>query len=119
RQPRGFRSLIPEQLWATLVQHGIRRRHPAGEWLLQQGTPGGWVLLCLSGRSKVVYAEPDGREVLLAARGPGDVLGEFSGQDGMSRSATVQAIEPGRTSILPEQRFHELVRQFDITEQLS
>lgn len=86
---------------------------------MQQGTPGGWVLLCLAGRSKVVYAEPDGREVLLAARGPGDVLGEFSGQDGLPRSATVQAIEPGYTSTLPERRFHELVQQFGITEQLS
>ena len=34
------------------------------------GSPGGWVLLCLAGRSKVVYAEPDGREVLLPSVAP-------------------------------------------------
>lgn len=77
------------------------------------------MLLCLAGRSKVVYAEPDGREVLLAVRGPGDVLGEFSGRDGLPRSATVQAIEPGITSTLPDRRFTELTERFGITEELS
>ncbi|EHK85311.1 Crp/Fnr family transcriptional regulator [Saccharomonospora azurea SZMC 14600] len=101
------------------MQHGVRRHHSAGEWLLRQGSPGGWVLLCLAGRSKVVYAEPDGRDVLLAVRGPGDVLGEFSSRDGLPRSATVQAIEPGITSTLSDQRFTELAESFGITEKLS
>ncbi|MGI5995638.1 MAG: Crp/Fnr family transcriptional regulator [Saccharomonospora viridis] len=119
RRPRGFRSLIPDHIWAKLVQHGVRKPHSAGEWLLQQGSPGGWVLLCLAGRSKVVYAEPDGREVLLAVRGPGDVLGEFSSRDGLPRSATVQAIEPGITSTLPDQQFAELVERLGVSEKLS
>ncbi|MER7114011.1 Crp/Fnr family transcriptional regulator [Saccharomonospora azurea] len=119
RRRRGFRALIPDHVWAMLVQHGVRRHHSAGESLLRQGSPGGWVLLCLAGRSKVVYAEPDGREVLLAVRGPGDVLGEFSSRDGLPRSATVQAIEPGITSTLPDQRFAELATRLGITENVS
>lgn len=119
RQRRGFRALIPDHVWARLVQSGVRKYHAAGEALLQQGSPGGWVLLCLTGRSKVVYAEPDGREVLLAVRGPGDVLGEFSGRDGLPRSATVRAIEPGLTSRLSDRRFTELTEQFGVTEKLA
>jgi CRP/FNR family cyclic AMP-dependent transcriptional regulator len=118
-QRRGFRALIPDHVWALLAQRGVRRKHAAGESLLRQGTQGGWVLLCLAGRSKVVYAEPDGREVLLAVRGPDDVLGEFSSRDGGPRSATVQAIEPGITSVLPDDQFTELATRFGVSEELS
>lgn len=119
RTRRGFRSLIPTQSWATLVQHGVRTRHQAGDRLLHQGTPGGWVLLCLSGRVKVVYAEPDGREIMLAVRGPGDVIGEFSSRDGLPRSATVQAIEPGITSKLADSRFTGLIKTLGLRAQLD
>lgn len=77
------------------------------------------MLLCLSGRLKVVYAEPDGREVVLAVRGPGDVIGEFSSRDGLPRSATVQAIEPGITSKLADRRFTELVETLALEAQLD
>ncbi|MBE9375366.1 Crp/Fnr family transcriptional regulator [Saccharopolyspora sp. HNM0983] len=119
RRPRGFRSLVSDTAWAALAQEGARNRHRAGERLLHQGSPGGWVLLCLSGRLKVVYAEPDGREVLLAVRGPGDVLGELSGRDGRPRSATVQAIEPGITAKLSDRRFLDLADALGSREQLS
>lgn len=119
RRKRGFRALIPDPAWAALVQHGVRRQHHAGERLLQQQDAGGWVLLCLAGRMKVVYAQPDGREVLLAVRGPGDVLGEFSGGDGGPRSATVQAVEPGVTSKVFDQRFSGLVADLDLSAQLN
>ncbi|GAA4855387.1 Crp/Fnr family transcriptional regulator [Saccharopolyspora rosea] len=87
--------------------------------MLHQGAPGGWVLLSLSGRLKVVYAEPDGRELVLAVRGPGDVIGEFSGRDGGLRSATVQAIEPGTTYKLPDQQFNELVERYRLGAELN
>ncbi|MER7015463.1 Crp/Fnr family transcriptional regulator [Saccharopolyspora sp. NPDC000359] len=102
-----------------MVQQGIRAKHRAGDRLLHQGAPGGWVLLCLSGRLKVVYAEPDGRELMLAVRGPGDVIGEFSSRDGLPRSATVQAIEPGITSKLADSRFTELVAAMGLKAQLD
>ncbi|MFR9727940.1 Crp/Fnr family transcriptional regulator [Saccharopolyspora sp. MS10] len=116
--PRGFRALLTEPCWAALVQDGHRRHHGAGDVLLRQGEAGGRVLLCLSGRVKVVYAEPDGREVVVAVRGPGHLLGEFSVRDGHPRSATVRTIEPGLTSTLSDQRFNELVGRLGITEQL-
>ncbi|SDK21414.1 cAMP-binding domain of CRP or a regulatory subunit of cAMP-dependent protein kinases [Actinopolyspora mzabensis] len=119
RGPRGFRSLIPSDAWAALVQQGVRSTHHARERVLHQGQAGGWVLLCLSGRLKVVYSEPDGRELALAVRGPGDVIGEFSGRDGGPRSATVQAIEPGITYKLPDERFGELLQRFGLESKLD
>lgn len=77
------------------------------------------MLLCLAGRVQVVYAEPDGRELMIAIRGPGDVIGEFSGRDGHPRSGTVRAIEPGMTSKLSDQRFDEHVRRFGLRAHLD
>ncbi|EHR61626.1 Crp/Fnr family transcriptional regulator [Saccharomonospora cyanea] len=119
RASRGFRALVPAPAWSQLVQHGVRASHTAQERLLHQGDSGGWVLLCVSGRLKVVYAEPDGRELLIAVRGPGDVIGEFSGSDGHPRSATVAAIEPGITSKLSARRFTDLVRRLGLERHLN
>ncbi|SDQ22066.1 cAMP-binding domain of CRP or a regulatory subunit of cAMP-dependent protein kinases [Actinopolyspora saharensis] len=119
RRPTGFRSLISSRAWAELVQQGVRIQYRARENLIAQGAPGGWVLLCLSGRLKVVYSRADGREVLLAIRGPGDVIGEFSGRDGQPRSATVQAIDPVIAYKLPDQRFNTLVQRFQLGTQLN
>lgn len=119
RRSRGFRSLIPTGAWTEIVRHGVRTHHDTRDRLLYQGDAGGWVLLSLSGRLKVVYAEPDGAEIMLAIRGPGDVIGELSAQDGLPRSATVQAIEPGITSKVPARRFNELVRRLDLGSRLD
>lgn len=51
------------------------------------------VQLVRRGRVKVSYDTEDGREVLLAVRGPGSLLGELSAIDGEPRVATVTAIE--------------------------
>ncbi|MFB9905516.1 Crp/Fnr family transcriptional regulator [Allokutzneria oryzae] len=119
RRVRGLRSLVPASAWATLAQQGVRSHHRAQERLVNQGDSSGWVSLCLAGRLKVVYAEPDGREIMLAVRGPGDVIGELSWLDGHTRSATVQAIEPGITAKLSRKRFDELVQSLAIGGQMS
>ncbi|MEU4744244.1 Crp/Fnr family transcriptional regulator [Actinosynnema sp. NPDC023658] len=96
------------------MRQGVTVHHDAKARLLYQGEDGGSVLLSLSGRLKVVYAEPDGAEIVLAIRGPGDVIGELSARDGLSHSATVQAIEPGTTCRLPERRFTDLVQRLGL-----
>lgn len=77
------------------------------------------MLVCLTGRLKVLYTEPAGQEVLLAVRGPGDLIGEFSSRDGLPRSATVQAVEPGITSKLSCSDFNSTVRRYGATHQLE
>ena len=51
------------------------------------------IVVVLSGRVKVSTVTPEGKEVVLAFRGPGDLLGELSAIDGEARSATVGALE--------------------------
>ncbi|GAB3148775.1 Crp/Fnr family transcriptional regulator [Amycolatopsis stemonae] len=73
--------------------------------LIRQGEQSHHVLVPLSGTLKVVVDTEFGRPVLLALRGPGDILGEMSVFEGRRRSAnvltctTVQAKLVGKTQL--------------------
>jgi CRP-like cAMP-binding protein len=90
----GFLGVLdPEQLEA-LHERGINRRFRKGQAIFHEGGTSDRVVILLSGRVKVSTTTEDGRDVVLAFRGPGDMLGELSAIDGEPRSATVEAIEP-------------------------
>ncbi|MFI7680608.1 Crp/Fnr family transcriptional regulator [Actinophytocola sp. NPDC049390] len=101
------------------MQQGVRARHEPGQLLLRQGDPGGWILLSLSGRLKVIYAEPDGRDLVLGIRGPGDLVGEMSEREGFPRMANVTAIEPGITSRMSDLAFTRLVQRLGVGSELN
>jgi CRP-like cAMP-binding protein len=63
------------------------------------------VLVLLDGRVKVVALTPAGREVIVAVRGPGDLLGEMAAFDGQPRSATVATLEPVEALLVPGSAF--------------
>lgn len=111
QQSRGLRGLLPVSEWAGLVQSGIRHTYLRGDHLIRQGDEGQWILLLVSGRAKVVFAAADGSEVLLAVRGPGDILGEFALRDAGPRSASVLAIEPCIAYLLAAAAFRGFVRR--------
>nr|WP_221474444.1 Crp/Fnr family transcriptional regulator [Planomonospora venezuelensis] len=73
---------------------GRIRRWDRGTALMSEGDVADWVLVLTSGRVKVSSHTESGTEVVLAVRGPGALLGEFSVIDGLPRSATVTALEP-------------------------
>jgi CRP/FNR family transcriptional regulator, cyclic AMP receptor protein len=59
------------------------------------------VLLIRTGRAKVVLTASSGKQVLLAVRGPGDLVGEFAAVDGGTRSASVRALTPLHGWLVP------------------
>jgi CRP/FNR family cyclic AMP-dependent transcriptional regulator len=119
RASRGFRALVSPPVWAALVQAGSRRQYAPGQRLFSQGDHSGWLLVLVAGRVKVSYAERAGDELLLAVRGPGDLLGEFSGRDEGPRSATIQALEQCTAYALPQDRFAEFLRQHRLYRELD
>ena len=84
---------------------GVKRPFRRGAFLMNEGEASDHVIFLLSGRAKVSSYTADGKEVVLAVRGPGDLLGEFSAIDGHGRSATVCALEPIEAIIIPSERF--------------
>ncbi len=74
-----------------LLARAAKRRFPAGRTLLLQGESSDRVLVVTAGRVRVSRAAPDGREVTLATRGPGDLLGELAAIDGEPHTSSVTA----------------------------
>jgi CRP/FNR family transcriptional regulator, cyclic AMP receptor protein len=72
---------------------GIRRRYDAGEVVLRQGDPTDHVLVLLSGWVRVSETTGSGHELLVAFRGPGDVLGDLAALHGWVRTASVKTLD--------------------------
>jgi len=68
-------------------------RVPAHTNLMAMEQPGNRVYIIISGTVKVFVDHVDGTEVILALLGPGDVVGEMSLVDNLTRSASVSTLE--------------------------
>jgi CRP/FNR family cyclic AMP-dependent transcriptional regulator len=90
-QPDGF---LTSEEWRALEAAGRPRRYRPRQRLFREGEPGDHVIAILTGRVKVSVQTRSGREILLAVKEPGDLVGELSAIDGRPRSATAVALEP-------------------------
>jgi len=86
-------ALTPEEA-ADLRASGRERHYDANVALFHEGDDGGSVIVLLVGRAKLTVPSSSGREVIVAVRGPGDLLGELAALVEAPRSATVATIEP-------------------------
>jgi CRP-like cAMP-binding protein len=89
----GFLAALDEAERSDLLGRGRRRRYRRGATVFHEGGGSDAIVVVLSGRVKVSTVTPEGKEVVLAFRGPGDLLGELSAIDREARSATVGALE--------------------------
>jgi CRP-like cAMP-binding protein len=76
---------------------------------MHQGDPGDSLHIVAVGAVKIVLPSAEGEEAIIATLRPGDFFGELALLDGAPRSATVTAIEPSETLVLPRQVFVELL----------
>ncbi len=70
-----------------------RKTIKCGAELLRAGAAGDDVVLVLSGRVRLVAFGVDRRQVVLAMRGPGELIGEMSAFGSGRRTATAVAVE--------------------------
>jgi CRP/FNR family transcriptional regulator, cyclic AMP receptor protein len=94
---------------AALLELGVVRHFARAAILFREGDETDHVVVVRSGRVKIGFTDRSGREVMLAVRGPGDVLGEFAAIDGKPRSAAGEALEPVEAVVIPAQQFRELL----------
>lgn len=87
-----------------LSELGRIRSLRRGERLIHEGSTNGAVVLVLEGTLRVTSVL-GGEEVVLAIRGPGDLLGELGPLTAGAAGATVEAREPGRVVVMPSSRF--------------
>lgn len=91
---RTFLDALGETDRETLRARGTVRQFARGVAIAHAGQIGDRVLIITSGHVRIARVTEDGRDVLLAVRGPGDLIGEQSAIDGEPRSATITALGP-------------------------
>lgn len=89
-----FQSALTPDEAAALRARGVTRAFPRGAAIFHQHGMADRVLVVQTGCVKLSAVSEEGKEVVLAIRGPGDLLGEMSVIDGRPRSATATALDP-------------------------
>jgi CRP-like cAMP-binding protein len=107
--PGSFAGALTATERHRLVQSGRRRRFPRGSTLFNEGERSDRVVILLAGRIKVSSFTENGKEVVLAVRSSGDLLGELSALDGEPRSATATALEPVEALVLTVTQFRDFL----------
>jgi len=87
-------SMLGDDDRRDLLELGRPRRYPRGRVIFAEGDQSDHVVVVTEGTVKVFCTTADGREPLLALRGPGDTIGELAAIDepGGGRGATVVAV---------------------------
>jgi CRP/FNR family transcriptional regulator, cyclic AMP receptor protein len=89
----------------ALVGHAHRRKFAKSDLLLRAGAAGDDVAVVLSGRVRLVAYGVDDREVMLAIRGPGELIGDMAALGGHRRTATAVAVDAVEAGFLRADEF--------------
>lgn len=95
-----YAQLLGDEESAALVALGRKRRYPRGTTLFTEGDTSDRVLLLTDGRVKISSFTDEGREVVLAVRGPGDLVGDMSAIDRGPRLASAYALEDVEAAVV-------------------
>lgn len=101
----GFLGTLEPDQAKDLRARGIARHFRKGQAIFHQGGASDRVVVLLKGRVKVSTLSDEGKEIVLAFRGPGDLLGELSAIDGEPRSGTVRAVDDVEALVIPGSAF--------------
>ncbi|MDT0449911.1 Crp/Fnr family transcriptional regulator [Streptomyces hesseae] len=114
---RSLRNLVPYEAWAELTRQP--KPYASDQTLLRQGDGGTHVLALTKGLVKVVRRDRDGRERLLAFRGPGEILGEMAIQCEGERLADVRTMTKCEASLILAEDFQRFVREHQLAHPLA
>ena len=102
-------STLTEEQANTLLGQVEKRRLARGAVMLRQGETSGELYVMLNGRARVVVADSQGRQVILATLRGGDCVGEMSIIDQEPHSATVTMDMPGDVLVLGSAAFSRCI----------
>jgi CRP-like cAMP-binding protein len=106
----GFLAVLDTESRAELHRRGRLQRYRLGSVVLYEGQVDAPVVIMLDGRVRVSALASDGRELVLAFRGPGSILGELAALDHGRCSATVTALDDVQTITLSPSEFLDFLR---------
>jgi CRP/FNR family cyclic AMP-dependent transcriptional regulator len=106
----------PEEQLRMLTTVVTRKSAPRSTTIMAGGDPTDSLYIVLSGRLKVMMSDSEGKEVILAILGPGEIFGEMGLIDDEPRSATVISIEPCELLSISKRDFKKCLQEnFEMT----
>ena len=107
-----FLGQLGRQEAEALLQRTRRRTISKSQLILHEGSAGDEVAIVLSGRVKLVASGAQGREVVLAIRGPGELIGEMAALGGIRRTATAIAVDDVEVGYLEARGLREFLSEY-------
>jgi len=95
-----------------IVKLGVRKKFKKGSIILLEQETGSALFVIIAGKVKVVRADDDGREVILAILGDSDFFGEMAILDGLARSASVVATSKAEVFMIHRNDFLRLLHDY-------
>jgi CRP/FNR family transcriptional regulator, cyclic AMP receptor protein len=105
-----FRAFSEAELGA-LMAHAHVATFAAGEQIYLKGSPGTSMMAVLKGAVRISVPGPDGREIVLATIGEGDIVGEIALLDGKERTADVTAASDCEVLVIERRNFLPFMEQ--------
>ena len=102
---QGFWGLLTPSEQEVLSGLGRISVFPSGAVMCVEGEPATHVFVLMTGWVKILSTTSDGREIVLALRGDGDIVGEIAGVTTGHRNATIQAVGKVHALIVRYDRF--------------
>ena len=95
----------------ALLARARRRTIPAGTEIIRAGSAGDEVVLVLAGRVRLMAYGADHREVVLAIRAAGELIGEMAALGAGRRTATAVALDEVEAGFLPAAELVTFLRE--------
>ena len=95
---------------AALRQSGVVKHYAYDEILCSQGERMRHIIVVLSGQVEIKKHSKDGRQVVIAFCGPGDIIGELASVDRRPRSADARAINEVDAIVVSAKQFDRLLQ---------
>lgn len=105
-------SELPIETIDKVAQAGSKKSYKKDSVILMEEEAGSALFVIISGKVKISRTSNDGREVILSILNESDFFGEMAILDGLSRSATVVAIEESELFIVQRNDFLDMLKQF-------
>lgn len=104
-------SDLPEETINQIAQIGSNKTYAKDSIILMEEEVGTALFVIISGKVKVARTSNDGREVILTILSESDFFGEMAILDGLTRSATVTALEDSEVFVIQRTEFLKLLQQ--------
>ena len=113
-------SLLPAPVVRLIESNMEVRSFEAGEFLIEQNTPGTSLIVLCDGEVEISTSDDQGNRRVLTRTSHVQVLGEMALLTRQPRNADVVALAAVRALVLPAEQFHELAGRYpEISEVLT